>query len=334
MNIMTIIIALIVFGVIVTVHEAGHFLMAKFCLVTVHEFAVGMGPKLISKRWGDTEYTIRLLPLGGFVRMEGEDQNSDDPNGFNHKSPLQRMSIIFAGPFMNFVLTIVLFSMLFAFVGVPSNTIGSLVEGMPAESSGLMKEDRIVKVDGQPVKTPEQVTRAISSSTNQSIVIDVLRNGQSESFEIQPVEVDGRRMVGIIYANEKSPGLAIFYGVKQTYILGKQMLAFLGRLFTGQMGMVGVSGPVGIISEVGRAAEHGLMSVIGLAALISLNLGLFNLLPIPALDGSRILFQFVELIRGKKIDPNKEGYIHMAGMLLLISLMVFVTYKDILKLLV
>lgn len=332
MSITTIVVALIVFGVIVTVHEAGHFSVAKLFGVTVHEFAVGMGPKVLGKKIGDTEYTVRALPLGGFVRMEGEDEDSDDPNAFNHKTPLQRMGIIFAGPFMNFVLTVFLFSILFAVVGVPSNVVGSLMDDMPAKAAGLMVGDKIVAVNGQSVRTPEEVTSQIQGASEDTLRLEIERNGQTEVISVDAVLKEGRKMIGITYGNVKSPGASIVYGVKQTVSLAKEMLDFLGKLVTGKMGMAGVSGPVGIISEVGKAAQNGWISVMALAAVISLNLGLINLMPIPALDGSRILFQLIEIIRGKKIDPNKEGYVHMTGMIFLLALMIFITYKDILRL--
>lgn len=331
MSITTIITAMIVFGIIVTVHEAGHFSVAKFFKVTVHEFAVGMGPRIYGKTVGDTEYSLRALPLGGYVRMEGEDQDSSDPNGFNNKPALQRMAIIFAGPFMNFVLTILILSILFSVSGVPSRFIGSLAEDMPAVEAGLVPGDEILRVNDIQVRTPEEISHEITSSEGE-VSLEVKREGQILTFTMVPQEREGRRMIGIAYANRKSPGLAISYGFKQTFVLSGQMLRFLGRLVTGKMGMGGLSGPVGIISEVGKAAQSGFASVAGLAALISLNLGLINLLPIPALDGSRILFQLIELIRGKKIDPNKEGYVHMIGMICLLALMIVITYFDILKL--
>lgn len=332
MSTTTIIAALIVFGIIVIVHEAGHFSVAKWFHVTVHEFAVGMGPKLFSKKIKETEYTIRALPLGGFVRMEGEDEESDDPNAFNKKTPLQRMGIIFAGPFMNFVLTIVLFALLFSVIGVPSNVVGSLMEDMPAKSAGLLVGDKIIAVDGQAVGSPEEVTAAIQAVQADHLQMMIERENNRQEIKVNVVSKEGRKMIGITYGNVKSPGRSIGYAFKQTFTLAKEMLDFLGKLITGKIGMSGVSGPVGIISEVGKAAKTGWVSVVALAAVISLNLGLINLMPIPALDGSRILFQLIELIRGKRIDPNKEGYVHMTGMIFLLVLMVFITYKDILRL--
>ncbi|MDO4719267.1 MAG: RIP metalloprotease RseP [Peptostreptococcaceae bacterium] len=331
MSITTIIIALIVFGIIVTVHEAGHFLVAKFFKVTVHEFAVGMGPKIAGKKYKETEYSLRALPLGGYVRMEGEDEDSKDPNGFNNKPVLQRMAIIFAGPFMNFLLTILILSILFSVSGVPSRFVGGTAPDMPAAEAGLIEGDEILRINGKEVRTPEQVSREIMDSQGE-ISVDVRRGKQILRFEMTPTVQEGRRMIGIQYANRKSSGAAIVYGFRQTFALARQMLGFLGKLVTGKMGMGGLSGPVGIISEVGKAAQTGFASVVGLAALISLNLGLINLMPIPALDGSRILFQIIELIRGKKIDPNKEGYVHMVGMICLLALMIVITYFDILKL--
>lgn len=331
MSITTIIVSLIVFGVIVIIHEMGHFLTAKYFGVTVHEFSVGMGPKLFSKKTNETEYSIRALPLGGYVRMEGEDTGSDDPNGFNNKHPLKRMAIIFAGPFMNFVFTVILLSALFMAVGVPVNKIGSLAPGLPAEESGLQVGDEIIRINQTPVKTWEDVTSTISASPEENLDFTVIREEKEQIITVETVEQSGRKIVGITSASEKHPGLSVVYGFKQTFIMLEGMLVFLGQLFTGNAGNEGVVGPVGIISAVGEAAKTGFANVISLAAIISLNLGLINLLPIPALDGSRIVFQFIELVRGKKIDPEKEGYVHMVGMVLLLALMLFITYKDILR---
>ena len=332
MSLITIMLALIVFGVIVTVHEMGHFFTAKHFGVTVHEFSIGMGHKLYSKKKNETEYSIRLLPLGGYVRMEGEDSESDDPNSFNNKHPLQRIAIIFAGPFMNFILTIVLMSLLFIMVGVPVNKVGSLVEDMPAQESGMMVSDKIVKIDDIAISSWEAVTQTIQNSDDFNLEFTVERNNETLVIPITAIEQGGRKIVGISPASEKSPGKSLVYGTKQTLVMLGDMLNFLGKLFTGKAGDEGVVGPVGIISAVGEAAKTGFENVIYLAAVISLNLGLINLLPIPALDGSRIIFQVIELVRGKRIDPDKEGFIHMIGMILLLALMLFITSKDILRL--
>ncbi|WP_313016780.1 RIP metalloprotease RseP [Acetoanaerobium noterae] len=331
MNLMTIIIALIVFGVIVTVHEMGHFFTAKYFGVTVHEFSVGMGPKLYSKTKKETEYSLRALPLGGYVRMEGEDSESQDPNSFNNKHPLKRMAIIFAGPFMNFILTIVLMSFLFMMIGVPVNKIGDLVENMPAYNSGLEVGDKIIMIDDKKIDSWQSVTDAIQSSPDNNLEFTIERNNEQKIIAVDAVEQAGRKVVGISPASEKSPGKSLVFGTNQTILMLTDMLSFLGKLFTGQAGDEGVVGPVGIISAVGEAARTGFANVISLAAIISLNLGLINLLPIPALDGSRIVFQAIELVRGKKIDPEKEGFVHMIGMILLLALMLFITSKDILR---
>ncbi len=332
MNLMTIVLALVVFGVIVTVHEMGHFFTAKYFGVTVHEFSVGMGPKLYSKIKNETEYSIRALPLGGYVRMEGEDSESNDPNSFNNKHPLKRMAIIFAGPFMNFILTIILMSILFMIVGVPVNKIGGLVEDMPAANSGLEVGDKIIQIDNIKIDSWQAVTQSIQSSLDNKLEFIIQRDNEQMLINVDAVEDSGRKVVGISPASEKSPGKSLVYGTSQTITMLTDMLRFLGKLFTGQAGDEGVVGPVGIISAVGEAAKSGFANVISLAAIISLNLGLINLLPIPALDGSRIVFQAIELARGKKIDPEKEGFVHMIGMILLLALMLFITSKDILRL--
>jgi len=331
MSIWTIIIALIVFGVIVIVHEMGHFFTAKFFGVTVHEFAVGMGPKIFSTTKNETDYSVRALPLGGYIRMEGEDEGSEDPNGFNNKHPLKRMAIIFAGPFMNFIFAFLLFSMLYMMVGVPVNTVGGLIEGMPAIRSELQEGDRIISIEGTRTSSWTDVTDTIGASEDEILTFEVQRDSQTLMIDVETVREGGRTAIGISPKYERAPGISISYGFKQTVGMLKDMLTFLGQLFTGRSESEGVVGPIGIISAVGDAARTGFANVLFLAAVISLNLGLINLLPIPALDGSRIIFQFIELVRGKKIDPEKEGTIHLIGMALLLLLMVFVTYKDILR---
>lgn len=331
MSILTIIIALMVFGAIVIVHEMGHFFTAKFFKVTVHEFAVGMGPKIFSKTKNETDYSVRALPLGGYIRMEGEDQGSDDPNGFNNKHPLKRMAIIFAGPFMNFVFAFLLFSILYMMIGVPVNAVGGLIEGMPAIRSELQQGDKIISIDGIRTNSWDDVTSTIGASEDEILTFEVQRDSQTVFVDVETIREGGRTAIGISPKYERIPSVSLTYGYRQTTGMLRDMLSFLGQLFTGRTGDEGVVGPIGIISAVGDAAKTGFENVIFLAAVISLNLGLINLLPIPALDGSRIIFQFIELVRGKKIDPEKEGTIHLIGMMLLLLLMVFVTYKDILR---
>ncbi len=328
---MTIIISLIVFGIIILFHEFGHFIMAKMAGVKVHEFAIGMGPKLFGFKGEETEYTIRILPLGGYVKMEGEDENSNDPRSFNNKSIFQRIGIILAGPLMNFILAIILFTGMFMYMGIPSTIIKETIDHLPAQKVGIKAGDKIVKINDIKVKSWEDIVKKISTSQDEKINIKVNRDGKLISYDVAPQKQKGKNMIGIVPKEEKNMLLSFEYAIKQTFYILNEMIHFLGKAISGKASTAEVTGPVGIVDVVGKAAKAGIINVISLAALISLNLGLLNLLPIPALDGSRILFLLIELIRGKKVDPDKEGTIHFVGFVALMLLMIFITYKDVLR---
>lgn len=327
---MNIIIALLVFGVIVMVHELGHFSVAKYFKVKIHEFAIGMGPKIFKKRVGETDYTIRALPLGGFVQMEGEDEASDDENGFNSKPPLQRMAIIFAGPFMNFIFTIVVFTMIFITMGIAVPTVDKLIDNKPAQLAGLQVGDKISEINGEKIDSWDETTNIISSSIGKELNFKIDRKGEILDIKITPENTEGRGTIGFYPKSEKNFFKALTYGTQKTWNMLGQMIISLKDLVTGK-NVGDVVGPVGIINIVGDAANNGVLPVVYLAAIISLNLGLINLLPIPALDGSRMVFQFIELVTGKKVPAEKEGMVHIVGFVALMSLMLILTYKDILR---
>jgi regulator of sigma E protease len=332
---MTIIVALLVFGFIVLVHEFGHFIVAKHHGVRVHEFAIGMGPKLFSiKR--ETEYSIRVLPFGGFIRMEGEDEESSDPKSFNKKSIGQRASIIFAGPFMNLILAILVFIPIFIYVGSPSTTIAKVENGSPAQQAGILVGDTITEINGKEIKNWNQITSTIDASKGKTLDIKVERNDDVENIKVTPKNEKGDFKLGIGTKLEKNIGGAFVNSIKTTINILGQMITLLVQLVTGNLpsgAAESISGPVGIISVVGDATRSGFMDVLSLTALISLNLALMNLLPIPALDGGRLLFLAVEAIRGgKKLNQEREGMINFLGFAALMALMLFVTYRDMIKL--
>ena len=336
---MTIIAAIILFGIIVFIHELGHFLFAKKAGVKIHEFAIGMGPKIFSTQKGETKYSLRLLPLGGYVSMEGEDGESNDPNSFGAKTLLQRASIIFAGPCFNIILAALLLIPVFAYTGTPSdsNVIGKVLENTPAIEAGLEANDKIVEINGAKVSNWQDIVNNLQKETSQDkINIKVERDNTTKEFTITPEKNEqGKYVIGISPVYEKSIIQAIPKALVATGDMIKQMLIFVGQLFTGTIpgGFENsVSGPVGVIGIVSDAAKMGIFNLIYIASVISLNLGVLNLLPIPALDGGRLLFLGIELIRGKKLDPNKEAMVNAAGLVLLMSFMLFVTYKDIIKL--
>lgn len=330
MGIINIIIALLIFGIVVAVHEFGHFFVAKLNKITVHEFAIGMGPVIFQKEKNGTNYSLRAIPMGGFVAMEGEDEESDDPNAFCQKNPLQKMAVIFAGPFMNFVLTIVTFILLFTLSGVPVNKVGNIIENSPASKSELKVGDEIKSINGTNIKSWNDVPTTIAG-TKGDVTLQVIRDGQTKEIVITPEEKNGRRTVGIYPMYEKNFSSSISQAFSQTYSVSLSMLDFIKKLFTGKVDFNYVSGPVGIVKEMGSSVNSGLATVINYIAFISLNLGIMNLLPIPALDGFRLLTSFVELITRKKLNKKMEYIVNAAGMIFLISIMLLVTYKDLIK---
>lgn len=335
---MTIIAAIILFGIIVFIHELGHFLFAKKAGVRIHEFAIGMGPKIYSFQKGETKYSIRLLPLGGYVSMEGEDGESNDPRAFGEKTLLQRASIIFAGPFFNIVLAALLLIPVFAYTGTPSdkNILGQVLENTPAIEAGLEANDKIIEINGVKISNWQDIVDNLQKETSNPVNIKVERDNTTKDFTVMPEKNEqGKYVIGIAPTYDKSIIKAIPRAFVATWDMIKQMLTFVVQLFTGTIpgGFENsVAGPVGVIGIVSDAARMGIINLIYIASVISLNLGILNLLPIPALDGGRLLFLLIEAIRGKKLDPNKEATIHTVGLMLLMGFMLFVTYKDILKL--
>ena len=319
-----------VFGMIVFFHELGHFLMARKNDVTVHEFSLGMGPKIYTKQGKQTLYAIRVFPIGGYVRMEGEDEESDLEGSFSSKRPLQRLSIITAGPIMNFLLAIVLFAAIFTAIGIPTTEIAQFTDDSPAYASGLSVGDEIVTIDGQGINSWENIQRTISTGSGR-INITVKRDGELINKVIDPrIEAEtGRRIIGISPDFTKNPIKVLGHSFYQVGFLTKEIFKFFAKLPFGGMSEGEVVGPVGIVSLVGEAAERSFFDVLFLAAYISINLGIVNLLPIPALDGGRVVFILVEMVRGKPVDPEKEGFVHLVGFVVLLSLMVLLVFNDV-----
>lgn len=329
---LTAIAAIFVFLMVILVHEFGHFAVAKLVGIKVNEFSIGMGPKLFQKEKGETEYTVRLLPIGGYVKMEGEDESSKDPRSFGNVSVLSRIGVVVAGAIMNFILAIIVLSVVSYGAGMPTNTIEKTQLNSPADNIGLMSGDTIVSINGQETKSWGKVADSINKSDpEKEIEVIIERQGQDKTFMIKPTIEDGRTIIGIVPSYEKSIISAIKGGFEKTFMFLNLMFDFVSMIFKGKVSTKDLSGPIGVIHEVGVAAKLGIFNLLYLLGFISVNLGFFNLLPIPALDGSRIIFLLIELVRGKPIDPDKEGLIHLVGFVLLISLMLLVTYRDIIK---
>lgn len=330
----TVFVAIIVFGLLVLIHELGHFTVAKLVDIKVLEFAMGMGPRLLQTKKGETTYSIRALPLGGYVRMEGADENSEDLRSFNNKPVLARIAVIFAGPFMNFILAMGLFSIIFYFVGTPTTRISEVIPQSPAQHIGIQDGDVIYSINGKKMATWQNIIDTIGRSGGNPIDITIIRDGNKIEKTVKPTrDTDTNRItIGIMTTMERSVISSIRNGIIVIKAITADILVFLKGLITGKPGAAGeVMGPVGIINLVGQVAKTGWLDILNLTAVLSVNLGLINLLPVPALDGSRIIFLFAEILRGKPIDPEKEGMIHLIGFGILITLMLFITYKDILN---
>ena len=338
--ILYIVIALLVFGLLIFIHEGGHFLAARLCGVTVKEFAIGMGPKIFawtSKKSG-TRYALRLLPIGGFVSMDGEDEDSDNPNAFCNKSVPKRMLIVIAGAFMNILLGFILmFVLVFSQKTLISNKIGAFNENAMSEGK-LMVGDTVVKVDGTRVHTGNEVVYEIMNKGDKPIDIVVIRDG--ERVTLEEVSFPNFSDSGVIfgdcdfrmYADEETFGNYIKHSYFRSVSTVKMVFDSLINLVSGKYGMEAVSGPVGVTEVVGEAAQSSLPTLLYVITVISINLGVFNLLPFPALDGGRFAFLALEGVRGKPVDKRIEAYVNFAGLIILFTFMAFVTFKDVIKL--
>ena len=331
---MYIIYAILAFSILIIFHELGHFTMAKLNNVKVEEFSLGMGPKLFSIKGKETQYMIKAFPIGGYVKMLGDEGASTDPRAFNNKSPLRKLSIVIAGPIMNLILGILLFAIISSYKGYLSPVIDKLVPGQPAEVVGLIPGDKIMKVNNSKVSTWEDFVTSIYTSNGNALNVTFSRNNEVKTLKVTPVkDVQLNRFVVGIYPTQiTKPSLvqSAKYGFIETYSLTKQTVGFLKTLITGKASMNDFGGPVTIIKVSGAAAKAGIMTLMAFAAYISVQLAIFNIIPFPALDGGFILLYLFEIISGKKVDDNKVGVINYFGFAVLMALMVLVTIKDIL----
>lgn len=415
----TILAFILVFGLIVFFHELGHFIFAKRAGILVREFAIGMGPKLFGMTKGETLYTIRLLPLGGYVRMAGADfdqieiqpgyrvglilnndqkvekiylnQRVQNPNvlfleveradlnkglwiegydeeerlvrydvarkaiivekgeetliapydrTFDAKSLFHRTMTIFAGPLFNFILALIIFILIGIFQGVPTNEpiVTTVLDDSPAAQAGMKDGDYVKAVDGQPIEKWAELSQFIQENGGKKITLTVERGDETLELVMVPnkVKVNGQEVgqIGIMYSSplEKNPIKSVVYGVQETWNFTITVISALVQMITGHFSIDDLAGPVGIYQVTGEAAEKGFNNVMYLTALLSINLGIMNLLPLPALDGGRLMFFGLEALRGKPIDRQKEGMVHLVGIVLLMILMIAVTWNDIQRL--
>ena len=330
----------VIFCLIIAIHEFGHFITAKLSGITVFEFAIGMGPKIWGFEKNGTKYSLRLLPIGGYCAMDGEDGNSENPNAFCNKSALRRFLVLVAGAAMNVLLGFVIFVYLMGTSpALPSNTIGEVTEGSACYTAGLMAGDKIIKMESENYSSAIRTYNDISffSYQNQGATTDITvkRNGEKMSFTVTPAPLDegGNAVFGFkAKAEPRNPISILYHAFWQSVFVVKVVLLSFWQLITGTVPLSSVSGPVGIITEINSAAKVGYESVLSLAALISINLGVVNLFPLPALDGGRILFLIIEKIRRKPLSKNHEAIIHFVGFALLMVIALIVTFSDITKL--
>ncbi|MFJ7933175.1 RIP metalloprotease RseP [Sporosarcina sp. NPDC096371] len=411
----TVIAFIIIFGSLVFFHELGHFLFAKKAGIMVREFAIGFGPKIIGIQKGETLYTIRLLPLGGYVRMAGEDfdtvelqpgyrvgllinaadevekiylnrnvanpdvlfletESSDlekelfiegyDDEGqlvrynvsrqaviyekgqktliapydrqFESKSVGSRAMAIFAGPLFNFILSFFIFLALGLMQGIPIDDpiISEVQSDSVALAAGMKSGDIVKEVDGQSISTWDEFVKIVQASPGAPLQFVVERDGSLVKLNITPSTIKDKQgqkygQLGVTRPLEKNPVKAVVYGAEQTVNWIKEILGLLGKLVTGQFTLDALSGPVGIYKATETVAQYGVYNLMNWAAILSINLGIMNLLPLPALDGGRLLFFLFEAVRGKPIDKQKEGMVHFVGIVLLMLLMLVVTWNDI-----
>lgn len=334
MKISTILIAILIFGFLIVIHELGHFISAKLSKVTVEEFAIGMGPKIFGYQGKETLYTLRLIPMGGYCKMLGEDESNYVEGSFNSKSKPTRILILASGSLMNFLGCILLISIIYFSMGVPTTTITALEENYPAYQAGLKQGDKIIEINDKKINSWDDISQVIADDKVETYKMDVIRDNQEISLNV-PSKFDEKLKqyrIGITPTREKNIITSIFSGVGQTFLYAKLIFASLVQLFTGKASTADLMGPIGVVSIVGQTVQYGFTAVLNLAAVISINLAIFNLLPIPALDGSRIIFVIIEWIKGSPVSPEKEGMIHFVGFSALILLAVFIAYQDILRL--
>lgn len=412
---------LFVFSVIVIIHEFGHYYFAKKAGILVREFAIGMGPKIFQIRKGETVYTLRLLPIGGYVRMAGHDEdeqeikpgmmitieldkdnivqklnfdehliiensvpfqieeadlhrtmtlsgyfvNSEEKvnlmvskqatiiesdgtevvvapieRQFNSASLWNRIKTNAAGPMNNFILSIIIFIIVgFMQGGVPSNNpvVGQVSDQSAAQEAGLQTSDKIISIDGVDIHSWDEMTSIVRSSADKTLSMTIQRNGDTKNVSITPKSVEGQNgskigQLGVTRTLDNSILSILGYGFTQTITVVVMVLSALGSIFTKGFNLNQLGGPVAIYSLTSQVAKNGLIDLLSFMGMISANLGVMNLLPIPALDGGKLVLNFIEGIRKKPLDPEKEGYLTIAGAIFLFALMLLVTWNDIMKL--
>lgn len=334
---MSIIVAFLVFLTLVTIHEFGHFIMAKWAGIKVNEFAVGMGPAILKKQKGETLYSLRIFPLGGYCAMEGEDEDSADERSFDNAKAYKRLVVILAGAFMNMLLAVVAFLIVNMQSGFTYLSIDKIEANSPAYIAGIQENDEIISYNGKKPLLFLELRNMIINSKNESDTLTLKRDGKLINVEIKPelatIEDNGKtieyKKIGIMPKVRYDFFGAFKESINTCRYAFRSMFDFLGRAFKGNVKKNEVSGPVVIIKTIASAAKVGFSSVMFLLGLISINLAFFNLLPFPALDGGKAIFILFEMITGIKPNKKVEYIVNIVGFSLLILLFLFVTYNDI-----
>lgn len=346
---MSLIIAILIFSLIILFHELGHFLLAKANGITVVEFSLGMGPKLLSFDKGGTKYCLKILPFGGSCMMLGEDEGTKEPGAFGAAPIGARIAVIAAGPIFNFILAFLLSLIIIGSIGYDKPVIQMVNKGYPAQEAGLKAGDVVKQMNGTRIHVAREVTNYVNFHQGQDVTMVVERGGKDMTVKMSPaVTASGRAVFGIYCNSRIKCGVldTIKYGAYEVKYWIQLTIDSLKMLFKGKVSVNEMSGPVGVVSYIGETYEESheaakssgegnlyvWLNMLNISVLLTANLGVMNLLPIPALDGGRLVFLIIELIRGKAMDPDKEGMVHFIGLMALLALMVFVMINDIRKL--
>lgn len=338
-----ILVAILFFGLIIMIHELGHFVSAKLFHVKVNEFSLGMGPAIFKKKKGETQYSLRCFPIGGYVSMEGEDETSDDESAFCNKKPWKKFIIVAAGAIMNLILGLIFVTILTCSEDLIGTTqIHSFYDNATSAQYGLEAGDTIKKINGTHIFSNRDISYCMLRDDDGIYDFVVERNGEDVElkdvhFKTEPAENGHNTIIYdfIIVGVDKNPINVMTTAVKDTVSIARLVWLTLFDLVTGHYGINDLSGPVGTVSIIADVTSEaassgtGIDTIIYIMALITINVGVFNLLPIPALDGGRLFFIIIEAIRRKPIPAKYEGYIHAAGLAVLLLFMVFITFNDI-----
>jgi regulator of sigma E protease len=339
LNIISVLIALILLSLLVMVHELGHFLMGRALGFSIVEFAIGMGPKLLKKKTkSGTEFTIRAFPIGGLCLFEGEDQTVKNERSFNAQSVWKRIAVVITGPITNLLFAVILSFITLTAFGDFMPAVQEVSSGTPAAIAGVQSGDIIKEIDGKPIKFYFQTVDMIRAVKTPDTTLTVQRSGETLRLDLKGIynEELGHNLLGVTIATER-----VRFGIGESaarsvnYVTATlvETFRFLGRLTQGDVSSTDAAGPVAIVAMISEAVRTGGESVLRLLVLISASLGIMNLLPIPAMDGGRIVFMLIEVVRGKPIAPEKEGMIHFIGLVLLFGLIIILTFNDVTNLL-